>query len=368
MASATIDISAAEDTDGNPLDVNSAFIGAGTVIDAVGDATILADLDFDVDSNVDVNGGGLAAASDSTSTVAIDYTNRAVVGDGAEITAVGDISIGADTYILGSSRADADASGAGSGSNATATLDIEDLSVTEANVGANGRVVGANASLSAIVSGLDLTATATPQANALLAFTDADATVNVNDAANVTLGAGAWVEGSSVDLLARHTGIDLTATTDAVSNGLGDADATSTTDYESDSAIDVDDGATLAGYNISVISEQIVTTYSRDPSASAGGTTDENEAGDFNAGRSIVFDGDIALLIRPNPELFIDEDGIILTAQNITVNNGKTVGDNVSGADISVDNIGNSSNAGTALLQANTVADQDGNSAPGSTI
>ena len=80
------------------------------------------------------------------------------------------------------------------------------------------------------------------------------------------------------------------------------------------------------------------------------------------------------LLIRPNPVLYIDQDGRVIEALNITVDGGHGVGYDVNGTStpgshpISVDNIGNLDSAGSALIQANTVSSQDGKDAPNSTI
>src|SRR5207237_7322291 len=110
--------------------------------------------------------------------------------------------------------------------------------------------------------------------------------------------------------------------------------------------------------------------WDRSASASGGffGGGDHPEQGKFDAKREINYDGDVVLLIRPNPVLVIDEIGRVTQAVGVTVNGGLGVGADVSGAPISVDNIGNTLIAGTALFQANTPGMKDGQTAPDSKI
>ncbi|MCA9167540.1 MAG: hypothetical protein KDB23_07715, partial [Planctomycetales bacterium] len=346
---------------------NSAAIGDGTVISSFGDVTVLAQLFDDMDSNVDVNGGGLANASESNSEVTIDFSNTTAVGNGASITASGDVTISADTALEGLSRGDADAGGAGAGANALGLLEVPDTSETLVTVG-SARILSENATVSAVVSSLDLRAVGTAEVNAGLGFTDADATLNIADSAEVILESGAWVEGTSVSLLAEHRDVDATTYAVGDSNSLGEADATSTTDYQADSTISVMNGATVAGNVVNVDANQTFLRYERHATAEAVGDKDEENLGELNAIRAIDYSGDIVLLVRPDAYLEISPDGIVTSAEGITVNNGKTVNANVAGSAISVDNITNEDDAGHATIATSNSITLDSNTSPDATI
>ncbi|HMC70475.1 MAG TPA: hypothetical protein VKJ07_15070, partial [Mycobacteriales bacterium] len=131
-----------------------------------------------------------------------------------------------------------------------------------------------------------------------------------------------------------------------------------------------DDGAAVAAHDITVQATQSIDRWDRSASADGGffGGGSSPKQGDFHAKREINYDGDVVLLIRPNPVLVIDEIGRVIEAVGITVNGGQGVGADVSGAPISVDNIGNLNLAGSALFQANTPGAKDGQTAPDSKI
>ncbi len=348
-------------------DTNLAYVGDNTAIQVQGDATVRADLAHTIGSDVNVNGGGLANASESQSRVTIEYSNDVEMRTGSSITATGAVTITANTALVAELRGDADSGGAGAGSNATGYLEITDPSQTLVTLD-NSRISGETTTASAVVSSMDLRGVAEAEANAAIGFTNSDATVNVYDTAKVHLKSGAWIEGTTVNLLAEHAGVDVTSRADADSNALGEARADGITDYEADSTIVVDSGATAAANVLNVDAKQTFLNYDRDVNAEAGGTTYPVEGGDLNAVRSIDYSGEMVLLMRPHAELVISTDGFVIKADGVTVNTGQGVGANVSSGPISVDPISNDNNAGTANLRANAVATFDSESAPPSTI
>ncbi|MCK4660888.1 MAG: FG-GAP repeat protein, partial [Phycisphaerae bacterium] len=78
------------------------------------------------------------------------------------------------------------------------------------------------------------------------------------------------------------------------------------------------------------------------------------------------FDADLILLNRPSPELLIDQDGRVIEAVNITVNNGlgQDLVNPLIGTTVSVDDISNAADPASATFSANVVGDKDGESAP----
>src|SRR5690606_25321802 len=122
-------------------------------------------------------------------------------------------------------------------------------------------------------------------------------------------------------------------------------------------------GSIVAARDLIVGSTQSITRYDRHASADVDvfGDASESEPGDFDARREIDWNGNVTFLARPAPELLIDSNGLIVTAENVTVNGGLGAGATVAGSTIAVDDIANN-DTGTAAFTVGTVADRDGKS------
>ena len=339
-------------------------------VDATNNITIRAITGQNATVLAQTGSAGLAGFGDASASANLDYAATVDIGKGVAMNAEGDLIAESKSSVDVNASADSNAAGLGASADTDARVTIDGATLTL--VRENARLEAANVDLAASVTAMKARAKAESDSSAAIANADADAEVSVNETTDVALRNGAWVEGDSVDLVSRHQGIDLSTRADADADGLyGDADAPATTDYESSSAIHVDNGATVAAHDVQVLATQSIARYDRSARADGGGfgSGDSDEDGDFNAGRDIVYDGDLVLLIRPDPVLFIDEDGRVIEAVNITVNGGQGKGyDVTSDGFVSVDDIGNLKAAGTALIQANSVGGQDGEDAPESTI
>ena len=346
--------------------------GSNASVDAINDITIRSITGQNATVLSQTGSGGLAGFGDAAANANLDYSSTINIGTGVMMMSEkGDLLVESQSSLNATATADSNAAGLGASADTEARMNID--GVTRTTVGQNARLDGRNVDLKATVTEMKARSKAESDASAAIADADADAEVSVDEMTDILLLSGAWVEGDSVDLVSRHQGIDLSTRADADADGLyGDADAPATTDYESSSAININDGATVAGHSVLVQATQSITRYDRSARADSGFFGDESspEGDDFNAGRDIRIDGDIVLLIRPDPVLSIDENGRVTeVVGGITVNGGHGLGYDVT-ADgyVSVDNIGNLDVAGSALVQANTVASRDSEDAPDSTI
>jgi hypothetical protein len=366
---------------------NTAYVAAGTAIDATGNVSVRADADYNIDTRARARGGGFVDNSKGYADSNLDYTNIAELRSDGVIRAGGNVELNADTAIKGFSRGTADSGGVGADADAKGFFNIgETTALTQAMLAANTKLFGDAVAVKALVSNLNVRAESEADADGLVSDSDTESNVTVHhESAEVRLAAGSRVEADDVDLTALHgryvnaqatpptfVGVDVSTNADSDANGLyGDAGANAETDYESSSKIDVAAGSAIAGSDVTATAEQLITRYdiSRRRDIGEFGSRGGNENGDFNAAREIIFNGDIELSIPRDPELFIDASGNIVAARtrNVTVNGGQSTGA-VTGNTISVDNIVNTNPAGTALLQANNVADQDSKTAPASTI
>ncbi|HUI48361.1 MAG TPA: hypothetical protein VL119_06675, partial [Acidimicrobiia bacterium] len=354
-------------------------LGAGASITAAHDVTLTSSTDQHASVLTDTNGGGLVDFADGSSSATLDYDSEVQIGNGATITAKHNVTAQSSSALSATADASGDAAGLGAGASADAEMNIGQSSATTRTlVGTNAQIFGADVSLQSTVTSMFARSTANADAGALISGADATANVSLHsEKTDVELDAGAFVEGDTVEVLSSHQNIDVSTRADGEASGLyGDGSGTATTDYQSDSAVDVDDGAAIAGHGITVQATQSVNRYDRSSDSGSGffGSSDSSDNGDFNAKRDITYNGDIVLLIRPNPELSIDQDGRVIKAVGITVDGGHGVGYDVNGSStpgshpITIDPIGNLNVAGSALIQANTVGSQDGESAPDSTI
>ncbi len=350
-------------------------LGNGASVTATHDISILSTTTQNAEVLSQTGSGGLAGFGDADVRGTLTYNSGIQIGDGVVMSAENELLAESRSSLKANAGAEADAAGLGADASTSARLDVTGATATR--IGEDARLEAGTVKLKATVTGMQARSKAESDATAAIADSDASAQVNVTETTDVVLASGAWVEGDTAEILSRHQNIDLSTRADADSDGLyGDASAPATTDYESDSAIHVNDGATVAGHSVLVQSQQTITRYDRSTRADSGalGGESDPEHGDFNAGRNIVYDGDVVMLIRPDPVLTIDEIGRVTEAVNITVNGGQGAGYDVNGTSspgsspISVDNIGNLNVAGTALIQANSVAGRDGKTAPDSTI
>src|SRR5206468_5495024 len=118
-------------------------------------------------------------------------------------------------------------------------------------------------------------------AGALFSNASAEGHVRVQDLTLVSL--SGLVIGDTVTLTSRHDGVKLRSSADADADGLyGDGDATSETDYESNSKIAAADGAVVRAGTATITAWQALDDWNRDASADSGalGDDDHDETGD----------------------------------------------------------------------------------------
>ncbi|MCR9297155.1 MAG: hypothetical protein NXI32_31025, partial [bacterium] len=360
LADATMDIINAS---------NYAGIGSGSMVNASGAIEINANTEFGTTSTADVDGGGLAAVSESESILTLGYSNDAVVGNSAELTSGNKIVLASDTKLDATSKAYALAGGAGAGADAVGEIDLSNASYTKTTVGDAAILVGETIDIKALMSQVKTDTVAEAIAGAAFAETDSNAKNQIRDSLDVHIGDNALIQGESVDsstaslsvqVQAKKLGIDLRTRSDSDTNAIGSADAELTTKYTGDVKVTVDSGATLSGQNISIDSLLDYKEYTEilKDEVSVGKPANNEPNVDLGAEPSIVMNGNLEMAARPAPELFIDENGLIQIAEGVTVGSSKLGrGDNVGSGDIVVNDIVNGDSLGTATLTADVTRD-----------
>ena len=233
-----------------------------------------------------------------------------------------------------------------------------------------GRVQGADVLVRARTTQLKVHAKAESESGGAVADADADALIDVDDEVEVSLAAGSSVMGDVVTITASHAGVDLKSRSDADTDGLyADANSTARVDYDSHNQVVAAGGSTVSARDIFVNSTQSVNRYDRHATADVDvfGSESTSEPGDFAARREIDWNGNVTFLGRPAPELLVDSNGLVVLADNVTVNGGLGVNATVTGGTITVDPIVNN-DSGTATFSVDTVSDRDGKSRAGGRI
>ncbi|MCO6457026.1 MAG: hypothetical protein J5I93_17150, partial [Pirellulaceae bacterium] len=320
----------------------------------------------------DTNGGGLVDVGDGTAKATLGHASHVNVGTGATLEAGDELLARAITELDVDARTNVDVSGLVGGAAATADIGLGGANDgARTTIGAQAQLKGNRVEVVARTSEAHVRATANGEANALGAGASADAPLKLQDTALVRLQGGSTITGDDVLIRAAHDMMSVMSTTDADCDcGVGGASATSTIDYQTTSRVEAALGATVAARDLLVEAEQDILLYNRSARADVAflGHESENEEGELNAARRILWQGNVVLLAGPSPDLLVDANGRVVRAENVTVNGGQGQGAVITAAVISVDPILNDDDAGSVRFATNTVAMHDDQEAPAGSI
>ena len=325
------------------------------------------------------DGGGVVDFAKARAVTTVTYSSQVQTGSNVTLVAKNQAAVESESTLGASAIASADASGLGANADANndssqgvfvGTNDAPAL--TQTTIGSGTSISAPTVTVEALVNGLVASARSDSSTSALGADDNSAANVVVHDLVRVDLQSGSSIFGDNfANVIAGHTGVFVQSFSSADSSGLGaDTNASANTDYFSLSQVDIESGAYVASGSVTINAFQSIGSYDRstDWSGATFDGGDSNTSGSYSAGRSVVMDGAISLIALTNPTLFIDGNGNIVQARDITVDNGQSSG-TVSGPVISVDPMTSStSTSGTILIETNFPGSFDGQSAPAGTV
>lgn len=347
-------------------------VGANATLTAGGSVQLSTEEASSTDTYGASAGGGIIAAGDADAISDIKSAANVNVGNGAQITAGGDIFVYASQYFEGSGYATAESYGAGADAYASIQFTVSSPVVNKATAGIN---IGQDATLYAKdtltldveVDGGTIAGHGFSQIIALAGDADTDVITQLNTLARIDIKTGAALTGEDkVDMLARHQGVyqdsgDFNGDTGirAFGYSIGAGDARFTYHLIQPTYIVAADGATIASRDL------LVRTLNDAPGFSVSMDEDglnlldwEEFHGDWSPDRQINWNADVVLLSGAVPELEVRSDGYIEKAVNVSVNDGgvtKGQGDFITNAEFQVNNIYNN-NPGHAKFEANPVS------------
>ncbi|MDB5862130.1 MAG: repeat-containing protein, partial [Ramlibacter sp.] len=343
------------------VDADSAVsIGAGAVLQASNDLLVTSFTDINAGVLAQSDGGGLVDFADADVTATITYSATLDVLAGAQLAADDDLTLDARSALDAHATSIADSAGLGSSAGTVADLDVgtaSERALTRTSLGAGARLEGGTVLVRARASDLEAHASAEADSGGAVADASAKGLVDVFDRVELALASGASVLGDVVTLAASHSGVDIKSRGDADTDGLyADAAATARSNYDSENVVTTASGASVAARELFVNAAQSIDRYERSlfTGVDVFGNKNPTVEGDFNARRSIEWNGDVILLAQKAPRLLVDANGLVVEAVDITVD-GHGQGYVVAGNTIVVDDIVNGSDAGQATFTVNDV-------------
>ncbi len=305
----------------NVLVDNTAFVNVdgGAMFIGRNDVTVRSTTDTESDVRTESDGGGLVSIANVNSSGTMNYSSKVTLGNGVVISTVNNLTVESLSDVDGTAEGESDSNGFAGGATARASMAVIGETITL--IGDGSHLTGAGVTLGAVVSTLDLSATANADLSAAGGNANAFTTATFTDESRLTLNPGVRIVGSAVTLKSRHDGVSIVSEPTASAATFGEGTAHSVGTYDSDSKIDAKAGAEIVSGQLLVQALQDIDTLSRATTAS-GIATDRQRTGTLTADRTIIFDADIRLGARP--ELIIDENGVIQKAVGISATVGAT--------------------------------------------
>ncbi|NOY98599.1 MAG: hypothetical protein GXP40_05255, partial [Chloroflexi bacterium] len=292
--------------------VTAKIDGQGTVVVAGGNVTLSSNATNRVDAEAYSGGIGLVDLAWATTTVYVDDQTKAMVGEGAHITAADDLLIKARMNTTADSRAEVYTGGLGASAETNASIDLSPS--TTVNVDANAHLEALNVTILAEVAKIDTDAYAASRADAAGADTDATVGNTTVSTAAVDIATGAELTGEDqVEIGARHGSLLTTSKARAETNGVGgDSDATADTSQTTNTNITTQSGSQITTRHLLV---EAYVPYMPTFSAVAqklGAVIDTGETSatrTLSLDRVIDFNSHVIMLGVENPKLVIAADG-----------------------------------------------------------
>ena len=312
----------------------------------------------------DNSGGGLIFGSSVTAGTSFQNNNAAFVGvksgstidgSGVNITVVGEFQMNAVSS-LQATNVSTSSDGGGLFSSANAHSNANLGGTTQAVVGKNASIQAQTVSILANLTSAQGNLNASASAGGLFGGTTADTNGTWNPTVVATIAPGgtstALTGTEGVDIRALTGGLNPAQHADASFYGIGSANSNANIHPSPSTEVEAGSGATVtAGPRILAgpgVPASYVTPLQKpggypllalyvDTSSASGGVRRD----DWNS--------NVIILSGPDPDLFIDANGNIVRAINVSVNGGQRSGQVAGG--ISVDSIANNSR-GQALFQS----------------
>ncbi|MBS0263399.1 MAG: hypothetical protein JSS02_15765, partial [Planctomycetes bacterium] len=321
--------------------------------------------------------GGLVAVAGATVTTNVSHHSSVDIGESVTLETPETLLVEALSSTKATADSDITAGGGVAVATNTTTLNLgssSDNALTSLAIGKNALLKGKAVTIGARVTKLDLTNTADEEADGLGSGANANALTTVYDKTIVTLAGGSSVTGDTVTINSTHEDLSLSSSATATAYALvGIPNAEAKIDYNGSALITTDPGSLVSAGTINVNASQQFTKFDRYArefawqNGSGGSAGDENGA--LNATREIDWNGDLAVLSAPNPELEIDKNGKITKLINVTLGTAK-LNDTLATSTVSVDPINNSNSdlSKSITMTAAVLGSQDGLTAPASII
>ncbi|MEA2771483.1 MAG: mucin9, partial [Acetobacteraceae bacterium] len=284
------------------------------------------------------SGGGAATSGQSNTTVIITPITTVMVDKGASVTAVRDVNLTGLQLVSGSIADTASGGGVGASDHADGVFNIGFPGGFPLWVGANDQVTlsaGRDINASADYGGLNLSINNFASDSGIYAHPTTSATIQVNAAPVVNIGANDSVTATrQVNLKATLEGVKLSAITTTNKVGIGKQDPESLVLGPMGASVVVAAGATITTHGLEV--DAIGGTPNVTSAAYEGGDfQDGNEVASVAPTRQIVFNGHAVLESGPAPYLVVNRFGQIVDHDGVSAV--------INGNGISVSNIVNTS-------------------------
>lgn len=308
---------------------NSATIGANAVVNAGGDFRLLAQSTHNADIDADSGGIKSIAIARANGTASIRHHTTASVGDGARVTAGDVLQLSSTSDTIASATVNAD--GTGFGVNASANRDddesgeaprgvrigrSDDRGTTSVDVGDNANLSARTVDVDAKVVHLKGKAMSKTNTKGLVTASNPVSRVEIFDDAMITVNPGARIRGEAkVDLRTDHA--DFRASSAANADALdltGVATVKSINKADTKSTISTSAGAIITTHDLEADATTTVNQFSTKPTKDGFGIDlgDSATVKSDNAARLINFNAGVVLLSGPNPELIVNEAGLVV--------------------------------------------------------
>jgi hypothetical protein len=316
---------------------------AASLVNAGGNVTIAAESFGNIESRANNAGGGVIYVSTANATarfgehgqpntsqafVGTEDSSGAVDATGVQIQAGGAFTLSSESALNADISSEADGGGFLSFTEADSTLDVTNN--TESVVGSNAVIAARRVALTADVSSLHAHTRSNSDTGSVFGFANAFSDSNVNSTADVHIGGSARISGfEGVDVLAHNdqfdAGLDPTAHSFIVILGIpiDTSNPQPSSDDQFHTTIEADPGATiLAGPRPPDSPLQEAPGY--DSLALFVQAADVNLK-DGSEDRTVTWAANVSILSGPAPELVVDENGNIVRAVNVSVNDGGVI-------------------------------------------
>ena len=310
----------------------NAYVNAGKVTSG-GNVTIASESIGNSNAYANNGGGGGIYVASSTATTSFTNNNTASIGSNAQITALGNFALTSDTQLTTSMASYSD------GGGLVAVIEADDTanatSTTSVTVGTGVTISGATVKIDATVSNIGVSETPSSKGGGLFGGANANTTSNVTSTASVTTNNGDSITGQAgMDVRALHQNFNPNLDPSALFIGIGNGGQTSKnynnslTDLVRVNSADANLSLVTAGARGTGTP---LATVDKSNNALPANLALYAQADDVNVdsthsteNRSVLWDANVTITAGPTPELIVDQNGNIVLAENVSVDDNGT--------------------------------------------